>query len=246
MKRAIILKHVPFEGPARLQPLLEARGYTLDIREVFRGDTVPPHLSHEEVLIVLGGPMGVGDMEHPEYPFLRQEQALLEACLTRNSPVLGICLGAQLLAAAAGAAVRPMKDASGQRMYEVGFGPLRLLPTGSAHDVLEGLPEQAPVLHWHGDTFDLPAHARRLASTEICQNQAFQLRDKQFGLQFHCEMGREAVDDLLRVDEDFAELANGVGAASKIHTDMELQLPAVQALGDRLLSNILDRMTHPA
>src|SRR5262245_7242780 len=119
MPRAIILQHVPFEGPARIADLLTARGCSLDVRQLHRGDRVPSRLGPGELLVVMGGPMGVADVGSPEFPFLRQEIELLRHCVTEDAPVLGVCLGAQLLAAAAGAAVAPMHDASGERVYEV-------------------------------------------------------------------------------------------------------------------------------
>src|ERR1043166_7248326 len=118
----------------------------------------------------MGGPMGVGERDRPEYSFLRDEIELLRGCIAADAPVLGICLGAQLLAHAAGARVHPMTGgADGSGRYEVGWAPVRFHRTED-DDVLSGLPAEAPVLHWHGDTFTLPAGARLLASTTICQN----------------------------------------------------------------------------
>src|SRR5437868_5852445 len=111
--------------------MLVARGYALDARETYRGDAVPAHLAPGELLVVMGGPMGVGD----PLPFLEQEAELLRRCIADDAPVLGICLGAQLLAHAAGANVAPMTR-DGARIYEVGWAPLAL------HDdpILRGVP----------------------------------------------------------------------------------------------------------
>jgi len=242
--RAIVLKHASFEGPSRLAPLLlVARGYKLDLRELHRGDPVPARLAPGELLVVMGGSMGVGDADRPELAFLRAEIDLLAHCLAANAPVLGICLGAQLLAAAAGARVAPMVDPRGARCYEVGWAPIRFHAHDEADPVLRRLPATAQVLHWHGDACDLPAGARRLASSELCPNQAFQLGARLFGLQFHCEVDSEDVEEFVRVDGDFAVRANGPGAADQIRRDTEHYMTSFAALGDRLLRNLLDAMT---
>src|SRR5689334_18764896 len=98
MRRAIVLQHIAFEGPARLASLLEARGYQLDIRRLDRGDAVPERLHSGELLIVMGGPMGVADAERAPYSFLQRELELLRRCVVDDAPVLGVCLGAQLIA----------------------------------------------------------------------------------------------------------------------------------------------------
>ena len=238
-KRAIVLQHVPFEGPARLGPMLEQAGCALDVRRLDQGAAVPHRLRPGEVLVVMGGPMGVEDLDHPDCPFLRPEVDLLARCIEADAPVLGVCLGAQLLAAAAGARVGPMTGSDGQRLYEVGWGPVRFDP---GDPVLEGLPAETSVLHWHGDTFALPAGARRLASTPTCANQAFRLRARLFGLQFHCEAGADQVDDFLRADGPFVERALGPGGPDRIRRETPAQLAASRAAGDRFLQNILGAM----
>src|SRR6185312_10469473 len=139
MKRAIVLQHVVFEGPARLAPMLEARGYQLDIRRLDRGEAVPERLSPGELLIVMGGPMGVADAERSEYAFLQRELELLRRCVDDDAPVLGVCLGAQLIAAAAGARVYPLTDAQGAPLREVGWGPIALHAAGHRDPILAGV-----------------------------------------------------------------------------------------------------------
>jgi GMP synthase (glutamine-hydrolysing) len=244
MKRALVLKHVPFEGPARMAPLLEARGYTLELRELHRGALVPRSLSEGELLVVMGGPMGVGDVDDARWPFLRREIELLERCIARDSPVLGVCLGAQLLAAAAGASVQPMKDAGGRRVYEIGWSSLRFADDALGAPPLAGLPRQAMMLHWHGDAAALPRGARLLASTEVCANQAFALGSRQFGLQFHCEVDATGVEGFLESDAELVRSAYGQGAAERIKDDTRRYIAELQLIGDRLLGNLLDAMTR--
>jgi GMP synthase (glutamine-hydrolysing) len=239
MKRAIVLTHAAFEGPAKLSLLLSESGYTLDVRQLHRGDPVPHGISANDLLVVMGGPMGVGDLEAPGFPFLREEVRLLGRCIEENVAVLGICLGAQLLAHAAGAPVRPMTREDGERCYEVGWAPVRFHRTDSADPILRDLPTEAQVLHWHGDMFELPVRARLLASTPTCPNQAFQLGSRRFGLQYHCEVGVENVEDFLRTDADFVERALGPGGAERVRLDTSRHLASSWATGERLLRNIL-------
>jgi len=240
MKTAIILKHVEFEGPSRIAPLLDERGYQLDVRALYLGDLVPSHLGKDEILIVMGGPMGVAELEVPELPFLKREVELLRSCVEQDLPVLGVCLGSQLLAHSAGARVRQMRD-GGARQYEVGWGAIRFHHE-LGDDVLRGLPREGQVLHWHGDTFDLPSGAQHLASSEICPNQAFRL-GRQFGLQFHCEVTRDDVEAWLAADDGFVEQANGSDGFATIRRGTAQHINAQDELGDRLLRNILDAMS---
>ena len=265
-KRAIVLKHAAFEGPGRLAPLLVARGYRLELRELDRGDPVPDRMAPGELLVVMGGPMSVVDVDRQsriegggdpagaaggagvlprgidraELAFLGRELDLLARCLADDIAVVGVCLGAQLLAAAAGARVAPMVDGRGARCYEVGWGEVRFHAHDGADTLLRRLPATAQVLHWHGDACELPAGARRLASSERCANQAFQIGTRQVGLQFHCEVDGDDVEAFLRADADFAVRANGGDAVAQIRRDTRDHMASFLALGDRLLRNVLD------
>lgn len=173
-----LLQHVPFEGPGLIAVQARAHGLQLDHRHLYRDDAVP---SLEEVtgLVVLGGPMAVGDAE--AHPHLAAEIDLLAAAVAANVPVLGICLGAQLLARALGAEVLPGATS------EMGLGSVTLTDAGSRDVVLGPAGPVLPVLHWHNDTFTLPAGAELLASSDQCVNQAFRV-GRAYGLQFHVEL----------------------------------------------------------
>jgi GMP synthase (glutamine-hydrolysing) len=241
VKRVAILQHAPFEGPARIADLLREAGCELDVRALDRGHSVPTDLERGDLLVVMGGPMGVGDLDHREYPYLRAEVELLRQRVLEDAPVLGVCLGAQLLAYAAGAAVYPMTSAGGQRAYEVGWAPVNF-HTSSGAAVLAGIPAETTVLHWHGDTFDLPAGAKLLASSARCPNQGFQLGNRVFGLQFHCEVAEEDVENFLHADAAFVTKANGKGAVEALRRDTATQLDLFRDVGDRLLGNIIGVM----
>jgi GMP synthase (glutamine-hydrolysing) len=245
MKRAVILTHEEFEGPARIAEPIAREGYALDLRALHRGDDVPSNLDDGDLLVVMGGPMGVGDIESPEYPFLSKEVELLRRRIERDSPVLGICLGAQLLAHAAGAAVAPMMTADGRnRSYEVGWGPVAFDVDGS-DGVLDGIPTEAIMLHWHGDAFDLPVGARRLASTPTCTNQGFRLGRHLFGLQFHCETSAEDIEAFLREDGAFVVKANGEGGVEQVRRETTRYIDSFREISDRLLRNIVRTMIAP-
>jgi GMP synthase (glutamine-hydrolysing) len=243
--RAMVVQHVAMEGPARIADLCAARGIAVDVRHVAEGDAVPARVAEGELLIVMGGGMGVGDKDDPRYPFLRAEIALLETALRDGRPVLGVCLGAQLLAHAAGARVGANvgRDREGRetRVREVGWGPVTFL--GRADEpVLAGLGAEETVLHWHGDTFDLPAGAVRLASTALCNNQAFRLGTRAFGLQFHVEADADMARRWAVEDAEFVRSARGPDGPARVLAETDRLAAAARAAGDRLIANVLGCM----
>lgn len=235
MTRAIVLQHTATEGPERVATALAARGVPYEVRALHAGQPVPDDIGAGELLVVMGGPMGVGDAGDPRWPFLSPEIALLRKAIARGAPVLGICLGAQLLAAAAGARVYPAER------REVGWGPVDLLET-EREPILAGLPPRPVVLHWHGDTFDLPSGAVRLASTPVCPNQAFRLGGRQIGFQFHCELEEATIGVWAREDAEFARSALGDGATERIIADTARLYATARPAWDRLLANALDSL----
>jgi GMP synthase (glutamine-hydrolysing) len=246
MRRATILQQVEFEGPQRIRQALEREGYDPTVVRLYAGEPVPLELPDETFLVVMGGPMGVSDVDGDDFPFLRREVDLLERRVRADAPTLGVCLGAQLLAFAAGARVYPNTrstpdgdgGAGSERVLEVGFTDVEF-DASEELAVLAGIPARAPMFQWHGDTFDLPANSRLFASTAACRAQAFQLKRRLFGLQFHPEVELSDIQGLLRIDEAYAVAACGPDAASAILIDAERLLPAARSVGDRLLGNIV-------
>jgi GMP synthase (glutamine-hydrolysing) len=241
MKRAVVLTHAEFEGPAAIADLVTQEGYALDVRSLHRGERAPEDLGRDDLLIVMGGSMGVADVDLPQFPYLRAEVELLKRRVVEEAPVLGVCLGAQLLAHAAGASVSPMRTEDGLPVYEVGWAPIRFFPADN-DDVLVGMPSEASVLHWHGDAFQVPPGARLLASSAVCRNQGFRLGRRQFGLQFHCELGVGDIENFLRGDADYVRQANGPDGIEALRRDTHRYFASFRKVGDRLLQNIVRAM----
>jgi GMP synthase-like glutamine amidotransferase len=171
MSKAVVLQHAPHEGPGRIVPVFRDFGIPVDVRHLYKGDEVPTDLDELRVLIVLGGPMGVADVGNEKYPYLAKEVELLQRLIKRDRPVLAICLGAQLLAHAAGSKVYPnvkmgKPEAPGhppkpvepiEPLPEFGWLPVTFPFPGGAEPMVFGLTDGVEMFHWHYDTFDLPA-----------------------------------------------------------------------------------------
>ena len=173
----IVVQHLAFEDLGVFAPVLAERGWTVDYRQAGCDAVSREEWLACDLAVLLGGPIGVGDVAL--YPFLREELALTQARMAADKPLLGVCLGAQLMAAAAGAHVHA------GTAKEIGWGALTLSAAGMASPLaaLRG----APVLHWHGDTFTLPEGAELLASSPVTPHQAFRMGPRQLALQFHAE-----------------------------------------------------------
>jgi len=196
MKTALIIRHVPREGVAGFRAPIEAAGYVIDRVDVDDQDFHALDLVSPDLVVMMGGPMGVYERE--AHPWISCQLTLLSRRLAADRPTLGVCFGAQMIAAALGAEVfaGPVK--------EIGFGPLMI------HDAASPLRHlaDAPVLHWHGDTFTLPEGAELLASSELYPHQAFRRGPNVLALQFHAEMGEdERFEDWLAQDRDYLTAA---------------------------------------
>jgi GMP synthase-like glutamine amidotransferase len=247
MNRAIVLQHLVREGPGTIAELCERRGLRVEICRLDLGASVPESLEDGDLLVVMGGSMGVGDVGDPRFPFLGHEIELLRKVLAAGQPALGVCLGSQLLAAAAGGRVYPNRrpDANGilRPAPEVGFGEVRLLGVGR-EPVLAGLPERLPVLHWHGDTFDLPAGAVRLAESDVCANQAFRIGRRAYGLQFHIETDADLARTWAVQDSEFAAAVLGPDGPASIIAASDAASETMRKTGEILIDNILSEMLH--
>ena len=196
------LYHDAGEGAGLIAETLKERGIAFRPVHLYEGEGLPRDTSDLEGLVVMGGPMNVDDVN--QYPFLLPEIQLIEKVLSEKKPILGICLGAQLIAKSLGARVFPNKH------REVGWHPISLTSAAKADPFFSHLPDPLTVLHWHGDTFDLPAGAVHLARSVKCENQAFRWGESVYALQFHLE----ATPSMLRewcASEDGATYAQSAG-----------------------------------
>lgn len=186
--RVRILQHVAFEGPAALAPALHAAGHAIALTRLDAGEPLP-RLADFDWLVALGGPMSVHD--EAQHAWLAPEKDLIRDAVAAGRRVLGICLGAQLVAAALGAPV------TRNREREIGWFPVERAPGAEASRFGLALPARFPAFHWHGETFAPPAGAVRLASSAACAEQAFALGDRVLGLQLHVEATRESAEALV-------------------------------------------------
>jgi GMP synthase (glutamine-hydrolysing) len=229
----LIVQHASSEGPGLLAPVLEERGIPVNHVRVDRGESAPRAAAGRAAVIFLGGPMAV--YEADRYPHLRDEILLAADALRLGVPVLGICLGAQILAAAAGA--RVFRGPA----QEIGWFPATLTAAGRSDPVLGLLPSEAMVFHWHGDTFEPPPGATLLASSRLYEQQAFRLSPRAWGVQFHPEITVEMVDDwTARARQDEAAAFGGEAGAGRMRAEARRHVPALaeraMALGRAFLS----------
>ena len=222
------LKHVWFEGPGSIEDWADRTGHRFSVTRLYAGERLPD-VDIVDCLVIMGGPMNV--YETDRYPFLAREKRFIRQAVDRGKAVLGICLGAQLIADVMGANVFPNDH------KEIGWFPL-LRPPGHGLSPLGGLIQEGlEVLHWHGDTFDLPGGAVHLAASEACRHQAFAIGDRVIGLQFHMEM---TADDLERiVDNCREELVTGKYIQSEAQIlDGQNRFAANRRVMDRILDHL--------
>ncbi len=176
----LIVKHIDIEGPGTFGAFLDEKKIPYRIVELGAGEALPKDLSAYKAVIVLGGPMNV-DEEHL-YPFLKPENEFIQNVLKANIPYLGICLGSQLLAKAAGARVgqSPVK--------EIGWYTVQLTDEGKQDPLFQGFSDTEPIYHWHGDMFEIPSNGKLLATAKGCPHQALKVGDNAYGVQFHVEV----------------------------------------------------------
>jgi GMP synthase-like glutamine amidotransferase len=221
-----VLQHVPFEGLGSIATWLEVRQATIRYTRFFEAPELPP-LDSIDMLIILGGPMSANDED--KLPWLVQEKQFIRDAIVREIPILGICLGAQLIASAMGARIyrNPAK--------EIGWLPIQAVaaPSGTLR-----LPQECLAFHWHGETFDLPAGAMHLARSKGCENQAFQLNQKIIGLQFHLETTPESAEALLNNCRDELVAGRFIQSEKQLRSVAFSSYQAINAVMSEVLAYI--------
>lgn len=196
--KVLIVKNIPAEGPGTIEDYLKDRGLPYRIVEFSEGETVTDvgEYSH---LVIMGGPMAVYEMD--KYTYLKTEAELIDNFIKSGRSVLGICLGAQMIAHVLGARVYP------GGIKEIGWYRVEITPEGMEDEVFStlsmGYRPHADVFQWHGDTFDLPWNAVRMSTSEVYQDQAFRYGEKTYALQFHIEVTPEIIEEWFRDEEEF-------------------------------------------
>lgn len=226
---AAVIRHVPHEGLGLIEESLAAAGVS---HRYYHPSEVNGDMGRLDYLIILGGPWSVYD----NFPWLEAETELIEHAIDKGIPLLGICLGAQLIARTLGAKVAPCG------FKEIGWYPLNLTGDGSSDNVMGNLEAEETVFQWHGDTFDIPEAAVHLASSPNCPNQAFRYGDSTWALQFHLEVTPEMVNAWLEVPENQLEVqaAFGNSKSEEIKKDTGIYAERLNELGARAFRSFLD------
>lgn len=209
MRRLLVFQHVAFELLGTLNPLLKAHGFRIRYINFERNPRARPQIGKYDGLVVLGGSMNVDEVE--AYPNLAAEVEMIREAIAADIPVLGICLGAQLLAKALGGSVYPNQHA------EIGWSEVQPTQLAEADALLKWLRGKETIFQWHGDTFTLPPDCELLATSQLCHHQAFRFGDKVYGFQFHLEADADLIERWLTVPENQATVEQ-LGAKRFVET----------------------------
>lgn len=232
MKPVLVVRHVAHEGPGYLADFLNQRSVPFEILAIDSGDNFPSSPDAYSALVFMGGPMSVND----DLPWIPPALSLIRQALKQNMPVLGHCLGGQLIAKAMGASVYA------NPVHEYGWLPVQVSDNDLARQWFPRLPPRFIAFHWHGETFDLPGGATRVWASEHCRNQAFVLGNT-LAMQCHVEMTPGLVQDWVdRADDETLAVAPSVQARDVILSDLAGRISAMQSIADSIYDNWLARV----
>jgi len=233
MTKILVCQHVGYEILGTLNPLFKDAGFRLRYVNFGREPEQRPTIQGYDGLVLLGGPMNVD--EEGRFPHLTHEIRLIEAAMKKQIPVLGICLGSQLIAKALGAHV------GRNSVREIGWHEVALTEAGGQDPVLGHFQPQEPVFHWHGDTFDLPKGAIHLASSRDCRHQAFRYGDRVYGFQFHLEVDEPMIERWLVVPQHLNELleVKEKTTPERIRAETKERMSGLKALSQKTFGELL-------
>jgi GMP synthase (glutamine-hydrolysing) len=239
IRKLLVCQHVPFEILGTLDPLFRAGGFRIRYVNFGRHPHAQPELNRYRGMVVLGGPMNVDEMDR--HPHLETEVRLIREAIERQMPVLGICLGAQLIAKALGARVYP----NGEK--EIGWYDVSVTSEGTKDPLFSHFRPTERIFQWHGDTFDLPAGAIRLAESAGCANQAFRYGSNVYGLQFHLEVDEPMIRRWLEVPVNRAELEslNGKVSPDRIRAETPEHIGQLEQLSERTFTQFVKLFRLP-
>jgi len=233
MKKLLVCQHVAFEILGTLDPLLRSSGFRIRYVNFSRHPEAEPRLDGYHGMVVLGGPMSVDQVD--EHPHLATEVRLIENAIDRDIPILGICLGAQLVARALGARVGRNHE------KEIGWYDVSPSEEGKADPLFSHFSKAEKIFQWHGDTFEVPSEAVHLASSPTCRNQAFRYRENVYGFQFHMEVDEPLIERWLNVPIHRAELEELEGRIDPdvIRRETPDHIARLKSLSDETFSNFI-------
>ena len=236
MRPLTVFRHITCEGPGYLAEVLERNAVPYDIVRIDQGDTVPSSIDGSAGLVFMGGPMSVND----DMPWIEQELALIRQAQAAGLPVLGHCLGGQLICRALDGTV------AANRVKEIGWHSVRSTGTAAARHWLGEQPGGPELFHWHGETFSLPPGATRILESAWCPNQAFVLNDRHIGMQCHVEMTPELVASwcVNRAEEIAASPGPGVQSPDAILTDLPARTSQLHQLADKIYSRWIQGLSQ--
>ena len=227
--KVLVVKNIGIEGPGSLGSFLREAGCEIEQVDLQAGDQMPRDAQNYGLAVILGGPMNC--YEEEKYPFLRDELSFIDKCVKENVKVLGLCLGAQLIARALGASVEKNSK------KEIGWYDLQLTDHGKNSPLFSGLPDSFKAFHWHGDRFDIPAGGVRLAQSALCENQAFIYENRALAFQFHLEIdGRDIGNWCVEYREEL-QRENGENALEQMLEATKKEMPALTSIAGKFYEN---------
>jgi GMP synthase (glutamine-hydrolysing) len=234
MKKLLVLQHVAHELLGTLNPLLKRAGFRIRYVNFARHPDAQPNLDGYDGLIVLGGPMSVNDSNR--LPHLGTELKLIEEAMRRDIPILGICLGAQLIAKTLGAAVYQNPE------KEIGWYDVSPTTDASSDPLLTPLQKTEKIFQWHGETFDIPNSTRHLAFSSLCANQAFRYGTNVYGFQFHMEVDEPMIHRWLKVPENQKEISTlrGDHHIDQIYSETPQHMPRLGEISECVFSAFIN------
>ena len=240
-----MVQHIDREGPDLVAEIALEQGMVIHTIRPDQGEPLPDPISTKNTIaVLLGGPMSVGDRHQDGMAWMQRELDWLALWHQQNNPVLGICLGAQLLAVTAGGAVQPLRvGLPPQPLKEVGYGAIHWLTKPSNEPLLMGLQPSEMVLHWHGNRIQLPPTATLLGSSLHCPEQVFRIGKNAIGLQFHMELTTNNLGRWIQEDFDYVVSAMGKNGPEQLQQDSDRFGASIQKQGGLLIKNILQELS---